>query len=298
MWAELYDNFKRVELACPKCGSEKVVKLPLDLFNGGGFGIIKIQVPIGGVCEEHNFMVLLNKEGAILGYETFDMMASKPSEPGADQETQTDSISPEEKLTSQSVLQEYVNKFGFNCIVGYIHSKLFDYRAYLIRRDDEVIQIDEMESLFNAIIPQEYKNSHLMEVITYDPEIYPKPGYFFALAKHKYSDAFIINPKRHVINVPWKLNIDYEKVMLRNALEWKDPQTHFKKLSEFLERFISEVDTIVSFLNTVKKIKEKDLIASLNKENMLSTFNKARVRLIREFISKRITPEIAVKIIL
>ncbi|MEJ2295976.1 MAG: hypothetical protein P8Y23_14565, partial [Candidatus Lokiarchaeota archaeon] len=245
---ELYDNFKRVELACPKCGSEKVVKLPLDLFNGGGFGIIKIQVPIGGVCEEHNFMVLLNKEGAILGYETFDMMASKPSERGVEEKTPIDSTLPGEKALSQSVLQEYVNKYGFNCIVGYIHSKLFDYRAYLICRDDELIQIDEMESLFNAIIPQEYKNSHVMEVITYDPEIYPKPGYFFGLAKHKYSHAFIINPNRHVVNVPWKINIQYEKTMLRNALEGKDPET--------------------------------------------------RIRLIRDFISKRITPEIAAKIIL
>jgi hypothetical protein len=298
VWAELYDNFKRVELACPKCGSEKIVKLPLDLFNGGGFGIIKIQVPVGGVCEDHNFMVLLNKEGAILGYETFDMMASKPSESGADKETPKESTVPEEKAVSQSHLQQYVNKYGFNCIVGYIHSKLFDYPAYLICRDDELIQIDEMESLFNAIVPQEYKNSHSLEIITYDPEIYPKPGYFFALTKHKFSNAFIINPKRHVINVPWKINIDYEKVMLRNALEWKDPQSHFNKLSDFIERFVSEVNTIVSFLNTVKKIKEKDLITTLNKENMLSTFNKARVRLIREFISKRMTPEIAVKIIL
>ena len=285
-------------MACPKCGSEKTVKVPLELFNGGGFGIIKIQVPIGGVCDTHNFMVLLNKEGAILGYETFDMMVSKTSESEIVKEKPEESTLQEEKETSQSLLQKYVNTYGFNCIVGYLHSKLFEYPAYLICRDDEDIKIDEMETTFQALIPQEYRNSHVMDIITYDPEIYPKPGYFFALAKHKYSDAFIINPNRHVINVPWKINIDYEKVILRNALEWNDPEHHFKKLSEFIELFTKDVEITVSFLNNVKKIKEKDLIVKLNKENPLSTFNKGRIRLIREFITKRITPEIAAKIII
>ena len=297
MWAKLYDNFKRIDIACPKCGSEKTVKLPLHLFNGGGFGIIKIQVPVGGVCDTHNFMVLLNKEGAILGYETFDMMASKTLESEEVEKTSSASKIQEEDKSS-SLLQNYVNIYGFNCIVGYLHSKLFDYPAYLICRDDETINIDEMESHFNALIPQEYRNSQIMDIITYDPEIYPKPGYFFALTKHKYNDAFIMNPNRHVINVPWKINIDYEKVMLRNALEWVDPENHFKKLSEFIGRFIKDVEITVKFLDKVKKIKEKDLIHTLNKENPLSTFNKGRLRLIREFISKRITPEIATKIII
>ena len=295
MWAKLYDGYKRIDLACPKCGSEKTVKVPLELFNGGGFGIIKIQVPIGGVCDTHNFMVLLNKEGAILGYETFDMMVSKSTESETEEEIPKES---EEKELSQSLLQSYVNSYGFNCIVGYLHSKLFEYPAFLVCRDDENIQIDEMDESFNVLVPKQYRNSQVMEIITYDPEIYPKPGYFFALTKHKYRDAFIMNPHRHVINVPWKINIDYEKVMLRNALEWNDPEHHFKKLAEFIERFSKDVDITVSFLNNVKKVKEKDAIAKLNKENPLSTFNKGRLRLIREFISKRITPEIAAKIII
>jgi len=298
VWAKLYDNFKRIDLACPKCGSEKTVKVPLELFNGGGFGIIKIQVPIGGVCETHNFMVLLNKEGAILGYETFDMMASKASEAKEIAESPKDLKLQEQKEPPKSILQSYVNTYGFNCIVGYLHSKLFDYPAYLICRDEIDISLDDMEKDFNALIPQEYRNSHVMEIITYDPEIYPRPGYFFALAKNKYNDAFIINPNWHVIHVPWKININYEKVMLKNALEWNEPQNHFRKLSEFIERFIADIKTTVSFLEKVKKVKEKDLINILNKENPLSTFNKSRLRLIREFISKRITPEIAAKIVI
>jgi hypothetical protein len=294
----LPDNFKKILLACPKCGSEKIAKIPLELFNGGGFGIIKIQVPIGGVCETHNFMVLLNKEGAILGYETFDMMVSKPSESGALEEIPRETKSQVELKPSKSILQGYVDRFGFNCIVGYIHSILFDYSAYLICRDDENIQIDELNAKLNAIIPSEYRNSHVMEIISYDPEIYPGPGYFFALAKQKYRDSYIINSRRHIINAPWKPKLNYEKLMLQNALDWKDPQDHFKKLSEFIERLIKDVDITVNFLKNVKKIKEKNLISSLNKESILSSFNKERIRLIREFISKRLTPEIAVKIIL
>ncbi len=292
------EAFKRIKLACPKCGIEKSVRVPLELFNGKGFGIVKIQVPLGGVCEEHNFLVLLNKEGSVLGYETFDMLVSKTSEAGEEEAYSEKPNEQEELEQSTSNLQNYINKFGFNCIVGYLHSKLFDYPSYLICRDDVEIQIDEMELLFNAIVPETYRNSHKLNVVLFDPEIYPQPGYYYALSKNRHQDAFIINPNRHVINVPWKTNIDYEKVMLRNALGENSSETQVKKLSEYINHFIEDVDHTVSFLKSVKKVKEKDLINSLNEAHPLTTFNKPRLRLIREFISKQITPELASKIII
>lgn len=291
-------NFKLLELACPKCGIEKTVRIPIELFDGKGFSIIKIQVPIGGVCDSHNFMVLLNKKGVILGYETFDMMVSKPTEPEKFEAEKEKIEAYDEIELEKSPLQNYIDKYGFNCIAGFLHSKLFDYPAYLICRDDIIVEIDDMNANFNYVVPNEYRDSHVMEVIKYDREIYPQPGYYYALAKDRYKHAFIMNPNRHVINTPWRTDIEYEKVMIRNAVEWKESDKHFKKLSEFVERFVKDVEITASYLKDVKKIYEKDLIKKLNKQIDLSTINKSRLRLIREFISKRITPEIAAKIVI
>jgi hypothetical protein len=293
----LDDDFKTLDLACPKCGIEKVVRLPLKLFEGKGFGIIKVQVPIGGVCNEHNFMVLVNKKGVVLGYETFDMMVSEASEIDEPRKEIIDEAPAKEEDLDKSSLQAFIDKFGFNCIAGYLHSKLFDYPAYLICSDDIQVELTDMDNIFNQIIPNSYKDSHAIEVIKYDREIYPQPGYYYALAKDRLKHAFIMNPDRHVINSPWVTDIEYEKIMIRNALEWKESNDNFKKLSEFIERFVKDVEITVSFLEDLKKIYEKDLIKKLNKKIDLSTINKSRLRLIREFISKRISPEIALKII-
>ena len=86
--------------------------------------------------------------------------------------------------------------------------------------------------------------------------------------------------------------------MLRNALNETNSQDQVKKLSEYINHFLKDVEHTVLFLKSVKKIKEKDIINSLNQANPLTTINKPRLRLIREFISKQITPELASKIII
>ena len=69
--------FKLLKIACPSCGSAKELKIPDSIFSEKKIGFIKIQVPQGAVCNDHNFMVLADPKGKVLGYETFDVAISK-----------------------------------------------------------------------------------------------------------------------------------------------------------------------------------------------------------------------------
>ena len=281
------ERFKQLELSCPSCGAVKTVNIPESLFYDKKFGHIKIQVPQGAVCEDHVFVVFIDVKGRIIGYEAIDLSIS------------TTIKEPKEEIKDESIktmtLINLIKSLGFNCVAGLIHARLFNHPSYMIISNGAKVNLDEINNVLDGLIPEMYKNNRPLKILEFDNEIYPM-GYFYSLVQNQRKYAFLMNPRRHIIQIPWELDLELEKSVINSALEKEDQNEQLKFLAYYIAKFIEDVEFTISILEGVKKISKKELIKQLKVKLLTSTITKNRVNEIKDFINRRISATIAVKI--
>lgn len=281
------EEIKILKPACPKCGVSKNIPIPSSVFAQKSFGLIKIQVPKGACCEEHQFIVIADNEARIIGYEAIDVLVSKDEEELPEMETISEIKFP---------LDYLVNKLGFNTVAGLLHAKLFKYDSFVIRSDDSDINLDDLNEYFDHMIPEPYKNSIKIDIINYDRDIFPNPGYFYALVSNQKTKAFLFNPRKHIVQMPWRTNVYYESHIINYALERKDPIDQTKVIYDSIVRFINDSEFAKTLLDDVKKISEKEFMKTLDEKLTLTTINKYRMALIKEFLRRRVSVDLLKKI--
>ncbi len=277
-------SLKQFDVTCPKCGIGRIISVPDSLFFQKKFGTVKIKVPQGAVCKDHNFIVFISTKGQIIGYDIIDASVS---------------LDQKEKLPenlSDLTLDEVIDAFGFNCVAGFLHTKLFDYPSFIIRNDDSALDIDQLNDLFDKLIPLKYRNSNAIVDEEFDSYEFPNPKYYYTTFKREHTDAFLINNRKLVIQVPWRIQIDFEKSILNNALGKKDKSEQLKYLAQYINQFIGDVEFTQNLLENVRNISEKELIKKLKEKLIVSTINKNRILSIKEFITRRISKELGSKI--
>ena len=281
------EEIKILKPACPKCGVSKRIPIPGSVFSQKSFGLIKIQVPKGAVCEDHQFIVIADIEARIIGYEAIDISVSKEEE---------ELLSPEIESEIKFPLKFLINKIGFNSVAGLIHAKLFKYDSFVIKSHEFDISLEDLNEYFDNMIPEPYKNSIKIDVVDYDDEIFPNPGYFYSLVKNQKTKAFLFNPRKHIVQMPWSTNMDYETHILDYALERTDPKEQTKIISDSIRRFISDSEFAKIILDDIKKISEKDFMKILDEKLASTTVNKYRMTLIKEFLRRRVSVDLIKKI--
>ena len=277
-------RLKQFDVTCPKCGGGKIISVPDSLFVQKKFGTVKIKVPQGAVCKDHNFIVFISTKGQIIGYDIIDASVS---------------LDQKEKLPdnlSDMILDEVIDAFGFNCVAGFLHAKLFDYPSYVIRNEEFALDIEQLNELFDRLIPPNYRNSNSIKDEEFDSYVFPNPNYYYTTIKRQHNDAFLINNRKLVIQVPWQTYSEFEKSILTNALSITDKSEQLKYLAQYINQFISDVEFTQSLLEKVKNISEKELIKKLKENLIVSTINKNRILSIKEFITRRISKEVGNKI--
>jgi hypothetical protein len=277
-------RLKKFKVSCPRCGAGKEISVPESLFYDKKFGTVKIKVPQGVVCKEHNFIVFISTKGNIIGYDIIDTSVSLD---------QKDKLPID--LTSLT-LDELIDAFGFDCVAGFIHAKLFDYSSRIIRNEEFSLNIEQLNDLFDKLIPIKYRNSNVILDEEFDSYVFPNPHFYYTMIKNKDANAFLINNHKLVIQVPWHGHIEFEKAILSNALGKTDKTEQLKYLALYITQFISDVEFTKSLLENAKAISEKELIRKLKEKLIVSTINRNRIVLIKEFISRRISKDLSKKI--
>ena len=280
---------RQIGIACPSCGAEKTLNVPETLFTEKKFGHVKIQVPKGVVCQEHVFVVLLDINGRILGYQTVDLSISTPNAVKSKEEAQ-----PE--VAESLGLTKFIKLLGFRCLAGLIHSKLFNYQPYIISKKDVQMDMDEVNIFLDDLVPDMYKNHKVLKHIEYDDYVFPTATYFYALIMNQRKTAFLINLDKHIIQIPWQTGLELEKSFITTALKNKDPKEQLKFLAFYVTKFLEDVDKTKIIIETMKKISKKDLVKKLKEIAITSTISREYVASIKEFIYRRVSVEIAAKI--
>jgi len=275
---------KKFLVSCPRCGEGREISVPESLFFDKKFGTVKIKIPQGAVCKEHNFIVFISIKGNIIGYDIIDASVS---------------LDQKDKLPIDLIsltLDELIDAFGFNCVAGFIHAKLFDYNARIIRNEEFSLDIGQLNELFDRLIPVKYRNANVISDEEFDSYVFSNPNFYYSMIKNKYTNAFLINNRKLVIQVPWHTHIDFEKSILSNALGKTDKKEQLKYLALYINQFISDVEFTMSLLENAKNISEKELIKKLKEKLIVSTINRNRIVLIKEFINRRISQDLSRKI--
>ncbi len=284
------DQYTLIKFACPKCGLEKGVPVPLSLFTQKKFGHVKIQVPKGAVCEDHDFIAFLDLEERIIGYESVDISLSSL----AKFETQEDGSTRDGR---QITIKEIVEILGFRCFSGLLHAKLFNYPFFIIMPEEEnTINMHILDNILVEAMPDIYKNTRNLEVLTYPGDIYPVATYFYALVKHRNRNALLINTYKNLVQKPWNTDLQLERAIINSAISKEETNEQVKFLSFYFSKFLEDVDKTIIILNSVKKISKKDLVKKLQKIAITSTITKTYLSIIKEFIHKRMDPVLAKKI--
>ena len=190
----------------------------------------------------------------------------------------------------------FIRTLGFRCFAGLIHAKVFNYQPVLIIKKGFQINLEKINNFLDDIVPEMYKNKRVLKTIDYSPNTFPLATYFYALVMNQRKTAFLLNEHKHIIQMPWKTGLDFEKGIIASALQKHDQNEHLKYLTFYVTKFLEDVDKALIIIEPVKKISKKDLVKKLKEIAITSTITKNYVSCIKEFIHRRKSPQIAKKI--
>ena len=266
-------NYKELTVQCPMCEIEKSIRVPEQIFAQKKFGTVKIQIPLGSICQ-HQFIVFVDLKGKIQGYEKIDIRMSLSTE-----ET---SREKEGVLT----LRKLILMFGTYGIFSIIHAKLFNYHTYLLVDENFKHSEDLLSLIQDRLVPQKYRGDKTLSLIQ-------ETDY----AKIKLDkESLVIDSHKHILQTPWHEKLKFEESMLKKALEIMDEEEQLLIVQKDIANFIKEAEYSVDILEGVKQIYEEELMEKLSKELMIPKVNHYRLNLLKEFIKRRISPNTASKI--
>jgi len=270
----LENEEKLINISCPICKKSNKIKVPISILSQKSFGAIKIQVPIGACCPDHYFIAYVDSNGNVRGYEKIDIYMTTKQD--IDKEK-------EDKLT----IRKLFDIFGMYGVLNLLHAKIFNYPTYILIDDDFNYPEYLFNSYFDRVIPERFrgdKNIQLIKKSKYD-------GYKFN------EKGLIIDSHQNILQTPWIERLKFEESLINKVTEIIDGEEQLYVIQQNVSKFIDEVIHVVNeILPNVDAINEKDLIKTVTTDLKLTKKDKTRIKLIKTFIKRRISPELASKI--
>lgn len=262
------ESYKEIEVSCPVCETERSIKIPEAIFRQKKFGSIKVQVPQGGVCKEHQFIVFLDTKGIVIGYEKFDLLMKTPAK---------------EIESGKVTLNNFIQMFGTYGVLSLIHAKVFNYPAYIIRDKDDETNIDLVNKVADNLLPEPYKGTSFINLLE-------KAPYDEISVKEK--NALLIDSHQHILQTPWEEKLKFEEHLLKKALEIIEEEEQMIIFQQNIAEFIREAEYVKNVLENAKQVYEEDLIDKMSRELMIPQPNHYRLNLIKDFIRQRYSAEL------
>jgi hypothetical protein len=264
---------REIEVTCPTCEKTKIIKIPEAIFTQKKFGTVKIQVPVGGVCMEHQFIVFVDTKGIIRGYEKIDLLMRAPSQ---------------QELGSEILnLKTSINLFGLYGVFCLIHAKTFNYPAYIIKGENTKNSFRIINEIGNNLLPATYQGQ--TEIVFLEKVDYDK-------IKLKEKNAFLMDAEGHILQTPWTEKLSFEEDLVKKALDIMNDGEQLILMQKNILKFITEAEHVKNILEKVKEIYEEDLIERLSREFMIPKVSHNQIVLIKEFIRQWFSSDLPKKI--
>jgi len=268
------ESYKKIEVTCPTCGLIKNINIPEAIFSQKKFKTIKVQVPVGAVCQDHQFIVFIDTKGIIRGYEKIDLMMVRPED--------LKKAEMDQKLNLKKLIS-ILGTYGTFCL---LHTKIFNYPSYVFKTKNLEKLADDLNEFFNNFFPDTYSINPINFIDEMD----------FNKLKSKEKDALILDSYMNFLQIPWKEKLNFEESIIQKAIDIIDENEQLILLKQEISKLIKEAEYISTLLQPVNEISREDLIDQLSKDMQIPKINNARFNLIKELIERRMSPELTKKI--
>lgn len=271
-------SFKSLEVTCPVCQAKKNISIPEAILSQKKFGTVKIQVPAGAVCGEHQFLVFVDTKGIIRGYEKIDIHLAAAT------------VKPEEVTEDlqQMTLKRIMQIFGSYGLYNLIHAKIFNYPSYIKSKGELDKLEDVLNDLGDQLLPTKYKETSRLNFLN--------EAEFSKFKPKDHKDALVLDESMNILQTPWDEKLKFEDEVVNKAMEIIDEREQVIILRQEIAKLIREAEKTIEILLGVKEIYEDDLIDKLASELMISKINNYRLGLIKQFIRQRHNPKLPSKI--
>ena len=269
------DRYKNINVKCPVCKTFKKLDLPKALFLQKEVGTIKIQIPPGAVCSDHQFIIFLDSEGVVRGYERIDL------------EMLESTIETKREVEGKITLKKLTQIMGIYGIFSLMHAKVFNYPAFIVVNENFEYNSSLINSIGNELLPKRYRGGrtiHLYKETDYDK------------VELNIKDALLLDINKQISQIPWDEKLKFEENIVEKAFEIFDEQEQLFLIQRFISSFIEEAECALNILENVNQISKKDLIKNISKKIRQSKINNYRLNLIIQFIKRRYSPKLTAKI--
>jgi len=268
---------KKIPLTCPICKKKNTINVPESVLSQKKFGSIKIQIPPGAVCPDHQFIVFLDPKGLVRGYEKIDVFMGDGQ------------VSHEEKDIKATIsLNHLVKEFGIYGVFSLLHSKLFNYHSYILRGDTSKYNPQNLNDFFNDVSKNDYFDPPKIEIQTeYDKE---------EVELNK-DNILLIDKDNNILHTPWKEKLKLEEGFVKNALDILNPNEQKIIIKQNIASFIKKIRHTIRILQDTKKINNQELSKRLSKDLNLPAISNDQVEMIKKFIIRNVSEELGNKII-
>jgi hypothetical protein len=106
--------FKNILLRCPKCETQKRIKVPSKILTQSGT-IITMGIPVGLICD-HSFQAFVDEQSNVRGYQVVDFVIHKTEYFQSDmQKDEPDENTDQDSFTKLPIFQDIINILR-NCV--------------------------------------------------------------------------------------------------------------------------------------------------------------------------------------
>ena len=269
------DRYKQVNVTCPICNSSKILDIPTALFLQKKVGAIKIQIPLGAVCPDHQCIMFIDSKGKIRGYEKIDLKYVMST-------TET-----EREVEGAFTLKKLIQLLGTYCVYSIIHAKIFKYPIFIIIDEEFEYSSEILNDISNSILPESYRGENTLNLLKETD--YDK-------LELNVKNCLLLDVHRQILQIPWNMKLKFEESLVEKALQLFNEHEQLFLLQEMISDFIKEAEYVLTILENVERISKKELIKQISKKVKKPKINIYRLNLIIEFINNRFSPEFIQKI--
>lgn len=251
------------------CNAEKTIKVPSYVFASKAFGALKIQIPKGSVCLEHQFVIYVDKKGNIRSYETTDYQL-----PAVKREKK-------EKLLT---LKDFVGMVGEFATLNVLHALFLDLPIIIVQTKVDPMMEKVINGTLDALFPRFFKNSNGIRIIDRNE--------FKSL--QNIENCLAIDEEGFILISPWEINkFEIEEDLLTKVLKLDDFNQQKIIFQQLLTSFFRKLNFIGELLLSQDVVYEDDLKDKFKKQFMQKRVSNYEIELIKAVLDKRFQKDVS-----
>ncbi|MBD3188218.1 hypothetical protein GF325_15390 [Candidatus Bathyarchaeota archaeon] len=277
---------KELRVLCPLCKKEAKIEVPIFLVNEAQDGVLKVSIPRGACCDEHSFMVYIDKKFRVRGYQNADIEFRN---------------GPTISITKKAIdakkegglkdfrIQDITSLLGMDISSLILRTILVEKPVFLLenfdlynRVDKTVAFLSDMESDDLQITSQKFQQDDLKN-----------------LKRNKKINAFMVAPLyKAITRSPFReeTNTRFESNLLNETMEIPDRDGQIIFLRKELIKITRVIEEFVKMLKDVDKMYEED-IPGITQKKFNYKLDSKNIDVIREVIAFKHDATLASKII-